>query len=200
VHAVVFSRDGNNIISGGVDGCMRVWDVPRQTCTLALNLRSGPLNSIATSRDGNIIATCTEATTGDQKGASIQVDSLSLVVTNCSPHPLFPSRYGLRTHFLALHHWQLKGLQSACALPETVLTWLVQATRWAMCASQLFPSTSTPLLPTRRSPLLYFLCSRIIWQLLFRYWTSYGCIPPSPIPPKQQGEQELRPSATCTML
>lgn len=80
VHAVVFNRDGNNIISGGLDGCMRIWDVPKQTCTLALNLRSGPLNAIAASRDGSILATCTESTPGEQKGASIQVNS-------CFPPP-----------------------------------------------------------------------------------------------------------------
>lgn len=83
VHAVIFNRDGTNIISGGVDGCMRVWDVQKQTCTLALNLRSGPLNAIAASRDGCIVATCTESTTGEQKGAAIQVRRL----LESQPHP-----------------------------------------------------------------------------------------------------------------
>jgi hypothetical protein len=86
VHAVVFNRDGNNIISGGLDGCMRIWDVPKQTCTLALNLRSGPLNAIAASRDGSILATSTESTTGEQKGASIQVNSRFLPPTPHDPH------------------------------------------------------------------------------------------------------------------
>jgi WD40 repeat protein len=80
VHAVVFNRDGNNIISGGLDGCMRIWDLPKQTCILALNLRSGPLNAIAISRDGGILATCTESSTGEQKGASIQVNCKTVLL------------------------------------------------------------------------------------------------------------------------
>lgn len=102
VHAVIFNRDGTNIISGGVDGCLRVWDVSKIACLIALNLRSGPLNSIAASRDGSILATGTEATTGDQKGASIQVEPSSPFFNAPHPPPSLPlPRFGQQYPFPA---------------------------------------------------------------------------------------------------
>ena len=180
VHAVVFNRDSNNIISGGLDGCMRIWDVPKQTCTLALNLRSGPLNAIAASRDGSILATCTESTTGEQKGASIQVNSR------------FPPPAPHDPHFFQI--WSAHSFSRLASLPT-------KGPAKCVCVAGDSPYM------VGAGDALGNVC--VSWHCLFfssllltlrSYWTSYGCIPPTPPAPKQQGEQELRPSATCSIL
>ena len=58
VSAVAFDRDGHLLVSGGVDGSVRIWDAQhrRKHALRSFSGRMGPVRSIAFSADGMVVA------------------------------------------------------------------------------------------------------------------------------------------------
>jgi WD40 repeat protein len=50
------SGDGRLVVSGGVDGLVKLWDVPRGRLLAALQGHTGPINDVAVSVDGHLAA------------------------------------------------------------------------------------------------------------------------------------------------
>jgi WD40 repeat protein len=56
VKAIVFSADGKQLISGGLDRSLRVWDVATGKALQQLGTHLGPISSLALSQDGQMLA------------------------------------------------------------------------------------------------------------------------------------------------
>jgi WD40 repeat protein len=56
VGAVTFSPDSGTLISGGLDGVIKVWDVARRQCTASFTAHTLRVVSLALSPDGNTLA------------------------------------------------------------------------------------------------------------------------------------------------
>ncbi|HEY9810001.1 MAG TPA: hypothetical protein V6D13_11795 [Halomicronema sp.] len=63
VYAVAISSDGNNLVTGGEDGKVKVWYLPTGQLLRKLEGHPSPVHSIAISPDGEIIATGSSDTT-----------------------------------------------------------------------------------------------------------------------------------------
>jgi WD40 repeat protein len=65
VNSVAFSPDGRQIISGGGDGTIKIWDVVSGRVIRTMHGYSIPVNSVAFSPDGNQIISCSEGDFND---------------------------------------------------------------------------------------------------------------------------------------
>jgi WD40 repeat protein len=57
IRRIVFTPDGKQLISGGFDGTVRVWDLATKKETRQIKVESGTVYSLALSNDGKLLAT-----------------------------------------------------------------------------------------------------------------------------------------------
>jgi WD40 repeat protein len=60
VNAITITKDGNYLITGGEDRCIRIWDYDKGKCLYKGNTNSGSVTHIALSHDNKTIVTVSD--------------------------------------------------------------------------------------------------------------------------------------------